>query len=581
MRGRMILSTITRSSRVGRSSLILSVVLFLMMAGGQLSRGWAQGPDATQSLSLNVRNMPVGEVLKLIAGEADLDLAIGSGVSGQVTLFVEDLAVDELLGLVVDLVGAAYSEEHGVIRVMSPGDYERLYGKAWGDGRQRELITLEHVAVQRVGPPLNAVKSSSGQIIPEAETNSVLLIDLPARLEAMKAVLRQLDRPKQTRAYPLRLMTPEAAAERLRGYLLPLAKIEADPVHGRIFVTATPEVLERVESLLGQMDLAIGVRGRVFPLHYAEIEAAQAAIEPDLTPDVGRIWANARTRTLHVWDRPEVLETMEHQIAEVDRPLRQVLIEARIIQVQFDDKRDVGIDWSVVQDDLNVSARFPVLSEGSDGIVVEGGDLQSKDYEYLLEALETVGTTDLLSSPRIMVADSKSAQIHVGSQVPYKTVNTRENAAGGIDRFEQVTIVNVGVKLDVNVKINGPDTVSMDVVPEVSSVTGFSDGIPVVETSTANSHLLIPDRTTVILGGLNRDEQREERSGIPILGSIPLLGYLFSSSSTQTLRTELVILLTPHILDGAEDIRRVQGELGTLRGPRSGERRSITDGDFR
>jgi type II secretory pathway component GspD/PulD (secretin) len=89
--------------------------------------------------------------------------------------------------------------------------------------------------------------------------------------------------------------------------------------------------------------------------------------------------------------------------------------------------------------------------------------------------------------------------------------------------------------------------------PEVSSVSGYSDGIPIVDAATTDSALLVEDGNTVILGGLIKDEQRTVRKGVPVLASIPLLKYLFSSNSEETYKSELVILLTPRIMTGREE----------------------------
>jgi general secretion pathway protein D len=153
-----------------------------------------------------------------------------------------------------------------------------------------------------------------------------------------------------------------------------------------------------------------------------------------------------------------------------------------------------------------------------------------------------------------MVIDGGSGHIHVGSQVPYKTIDTRESATGTLNQFEKVVIIEVGVKLEVTASIQGDDMISMLVRPEVSAVVGISDNVPVVDNATTESSLMVEDGNTVILGGLVKEEVRTERKGVPILASIPIIKYLFSSNVDEKKKSEMVILLTPRIMTGRETL---------------------------
>jgi len=131
--------------------------------------------------------------------------------------------------------------------------------------------------------------------------------------------------------------------------------------------------------------------------------------------------------------------------------------------------------------------------------------------------------------------------------VPYKTVDTREST-GIVTQFERVTMVSVGVKLAVTPRISREGFVRMHIRPEVSSVVSFTDNIPVVETSEAETEVLIQEGATIILAGLIEEDQKETLKGIPLLVKIPLLGELFSSTNVTLDKSELVFLLTPRIV---------------------------------
>ncbi|MFQ5599761.1 MAG: secretin N-terminal domain-containing protein [Candidatus Krumholzibacteriia bacterium] len=508
-------------------------------------------------MTLNVKNMQIQDVLKLVVEKGDLNLAIGTGVTGALTLFVVDLPVEEVVELVVDLAGVAYAVENGVHRVMTPADFEARYGRPYRDINRRQFIELEHAPVQDVLASLAPFRSGQGQLFPDARTNGLVVFETPFRLGQIQSVVEALDRPLPTRAFQVTGVSPQEMAGRLKSYLPPTAQIEPDAIGQRILVTGSESTMQSAARLISLLDRAERLQTRVFALTYVSPDTVVAAVAGLLTQEVGALFVDGRARQLLVTDFPGPLDEIGDRIALLDVAVRQVLIEARIIQVNLTDETKTGIDWQVLEERLNsldVRAVFPVLSDTDDGLRIQTGDLEADDYKVVVQALETFGKTDLLSSPRIMVADGAKARIHVGSQVPYKTIDTREGPNGVIDRFEKVTIIDVGVEMEVIVQIHNDGMVTMQVTPQVSSVTGFSENIPVVETSETSSIVSVQDGHTVILGGLNKDEIRETRNGIPILGRIPILKYLFSSATRTKTRTELAILLTPRILTGRENI---------------------------
>jgi type II secretory pathway component GspD/PulD (secretin) len=507
-------------------------------------------------MSLNVKNMPLPEVLKLIADEGHLNIAIGAGVTGNITLFVNETPVEELLRLAVDMAGAAVGREDGVYRVMTTDAFEQRYGRPYRDIRQRQFLELKHAQVQDVIGSLAPLRSPTGQLLGDPRSNGVLVIESPSRTEEIASVLEQIDRPLETRAYMLSSISPAECAERLQKYMPQSVQVEPDPEGKRVLLTASAPNLEQAGNLIALLDRSERIETRAFPLTYVAADTMRAAIEGMLTDGVGGLLVDPRSRQLIATDFPSQLDIISSRIQLLDVPKRQALIEARILNVSLNDEVKVGIDWEVLEEsinDLHIRGTFPALGDETDGVRLNYGDLESNDFNVVVEALETFGRTELLSSPRIMVADGQTASIHVGSQVPYKTVDSREGANGTIDRFERVTIVDVGVKLDVTVNVHNDGTVAMLIRPEVSQVIGFSDNIPVVETATSSSMVSVRDGRTVILGGLNRIDEKDTRKGVPILCHIPLIKYLFSSTVKEKTRYELAILLTPRIVTGNED----------------------------
>jgi len=264
------------------------------------------------------------------------------------------------------------------------------------------------------------------------------------------------------------------------------------------------------------------------------------------------------TNSLIISDLPHVIEDLAEFLGSVDRCPLEVQIEAKILQIALDDGFKMGVDWQYVTDeienisDFTASGSFRVLSDDDERIAISGGDLAKDNYTALIEMLATQGETRILSSPSLMVLNNTEARILVGSTVPYKTVDTREED-GAIRTFEKVTEVDVGVKLYVTPQIGVDSMITLRIRPEVSSVTSYLENIPVVEKAEAETRVVVRSGVTVLIGGLVKQEERETLKGIPLLSQIPLIGSLFRSTSVQQINTELAILLTPTVVAGTDE----------------------------
>jgi hypothetical protein len=197
------------------------------------------------------------------------------------------------------------------------------------------------------------------------------------------------------------------------------------------------------------------------------------------------------------------------------------------------------------------------------------------NYTTVISLLKTFGEANVLSRPRITVADREEAKILVGSKEVYVTSEVTTTSGGTYHTTDHVEFADVGVALTVVPEINRAGFIKLKIKPEVSSSDDTKtvrlenpDGstrtiVPFVSTSEAETTVLIKDRTTLVIGGLMKDEIVEYKDKVPFLGDLPLLGGLFSTKGKSKEKTELVILLTPRIIEGdtfTEEAERYLGE---------------------
>jgi general secretion pathway protein D len=513
-------------------------------------------PAAAQSdkMQLNVRDASVEEVLKLVAEAGDFNIAIGDGIKGNVTLFVDNIAPRDLLDVVVGLIDAAYVREKGSVWVMTKQRYEERYGEPFVDATRSRTFVLKEAKVADVVTSIRELAGNKAVVRPNQARNMVWVKASPRLMQDISEMINAMDLAVVTEGYQL-YSTPVSVAGEFLTKLMPEGvNIAEDNINQRLLVSASQFDHNRIKDILGILDVGEGIQSAVLDVHYADPDSLASQLLPHLTPDVGQVFAERRAHKLVVVDFPSKVNKVTDLVTKLDVPRRQVLLEAKIIQVAFTNTLQTGINWTYLQDKVNVEGFFPSLTNTDPGV---RGEIVSGDFEVLAEALQTFGETNLLSSPRLVVTDGGTGSIHVGSQVPYKTIDTRESQ-GVISNFEKVVIIDVGVKLEVTATIHGDDMISMTVIPEVSSVSGYSENIPIVEASTANSTLTVQDGNTIILGGLIRQEERKVRKGVPLLSSIPLIKYVFSSTDNEKINAELIILLTPRIMTGRETY---EGEL--------------------
>ncbi|HBZ49876.1 MAG TPA: type IV pilus secretin PilQ, partial [Halieaceae bacterium] len=294
----------------------------------------------------------------------------------------------------------------------------------------------------------------------------------------------------------------------------------------------------------------------------------------------GSVIVDPRTNSLIVTETAAKLTEIRSLIDLVDIPIRQVMIEARIVIAQSSLDEELGIRWggghtntntnfggnalSVSGDTANVSALNQAMIDGTPGALSYPGALlvdlgvaepagsfavgfTSKDVFLTAElsALEAVGKGEVVSQPRVITGDKQKASIKSGTEVPYQ-----ESSAGGATatQFKEAVL-----QLDVTPNITPDDRILLDLIINQDSIgelvpSGNGGSIPTIDTTQLTTQVLVGNGETIVLGGVFRTEDLEKVLKVPILGDLPVMGQFFRSSSTSRTKTETLIFITPRIL---------------------------------
>ena len=468
-------------------------------------------PDAQKKISLDIKGMDIVDVLKLLANRGNLNIITGKNVTGRVSMFLKDVDVWDAFEIIIAANGLAYERKGDIIKVMNARDYELAYGEKYGDRKILSIKKLKYTDAKNTSIALNQMKSPLGKVVVDESSNTLIILDVPERVAEM-------------------------------------------------------------EKIIMETDVYFELETKVFELNYAESDKLKEQLQEVLTKDVGILKVDQRTNKIIVTDYPSKIVQIGQIVEAFDEKIQQVLIESKIIKVTLTDEYKMGIDWKfIASKQLNLTAFNISRSLNTSGAQVVGGSqvpTSTEDFRVIMDMLKTFGDVRTLSTPRITATNGQEAKILVGSKEVYVS-NTVVQGDTTQTIAENVNFVDVGVKLYVTPIISKDGFILMKIRPEVSSANREftkQDGtvIPIVETTEAESSVLVKDGVTIVMGGLMKNERTKNVYKLPLLGEIPFLGAFFRRTEDTITKTELVIFLTPHIISGSESMLGTDTNSGLL-----------------
>jgi type II secretory pathway component GspD/PulD (secretin) len=284
-----------------------------------------------------------------------------------------------------------------------------------------------------------------------------------------------------------------------------------------------------------------------FPLQYADPTQVEAVLKPYLST-YGKLTVLADRQIVIVEDTPEFVQRLMGIVSELDRRPRQILIEARILEITLTDEESFGIDWQKLFESDGGNGSF-----GTTGLATpaDGGregfffDLTNPNVEIALDALKARGRVRTLSTPKLLALDNQEASVIIGDRRGYAVTTTINQVT-----TESIEFLESGVILRVTPTVDASGGVLMSVHPEVSTGSVDSNGIPSQVTTEVTTRLLVPSDRTVFIGGLIKHASTQTRRGVPVLGDVPGVGRLFTNKRDRLTATETIVLITPHVVDG-------------------------------
>ncbi len=322
---------------------------------------------------------------------------------------------------------------------------------------------------------------------------------------------------------------------------------------------------------------------RVFTLYYIGAEEAVKLLEPvlsgagsvqystkvDAEIDIGDGGVSeitggdsmALNDQIVIFDFPENVKEAEKLIERIDVRPAQVLIEATILAVTLTEDMDLGVDWNLLNGDavtdfpsniggsgtpMETFGFAPSLSSDTGGLRI---GISSGDLQGFISAIETTSDVTVLANPKILALNKQTGTVFIGSKDGYRDASTI--GASGTETVGSVSFLETGTKLSFRPYIGNDGYIRMDIYPKDSDgklIEFGDDKLPQEKTTELVTNIMVKDGQTIVLGGLFRDSVTTSRSQVPLLGDLPLIGPLFRGTSDTLKKQEVIIMLTPHII---------------------------------
>ncbi len=511
-------------------------------------------------VTLNFTNIDISALVKVMSELTRRNFILDERVTGKVTIMTPTKISPEEAYQVflsaLEIKGFTAVEDGKVTRIIPAASARqsglKVYqdGSIAGEGFVTKLIRMSYVNPQEIVRTITPLITKDGSIIAYPPTNSVIVTDSVSNIRKIESLIHAMD-----------VAAPEGKGK-INVYYLKNASAE--------------DIAKIMQALVARL-----------PVPPAGAAAVQPAGPSTILEGTVTITADKSTNSLIIVGTPGDYETMKDVIQKLDIRRRQVYVEAAIIEMSLAKQRDLGFEFQAANlnqlensDKIttvggtnfgnigNVVLNGPAGLAAMNGLAVGAvkGTFTFKGVEYLnvgalLHALQTDGDVNVLSTPNILTMDNQKAEIMVGENIPFVTGQTQSAATAGsiltsIDRRD------VGITLKLTPQITSDDNVRLDVYQEISDITqtpGLNPNIvgPSTSKRSASTTVVVKDRQTMVIGGLIRDNVTSSTSKVPLLGDIPILGWLFKSKTTRIEKTNLMIFITPYIIKN-------EGEAGDL-----------------
>jgi len=574
--------------------------------------------NAREQVNANFANLKIEDFIKLVSKVTQKNILVNNKITGTVD-FVSTTAVydDELMGILISVLeskgftlvqnGSLYEIVHSTEAAKSNLEVVGMGSKLYGSLMVTQSIPVRGENVDIVAAKIRYLISKNAKLMTMKESNTILLTDYPKNIETIKRVIDDIDTNNQATVTIVPIL--HAEPKKLQTRVVEISKsifnekvdgqqvkvILDENINGLILV-GIPKNVKKLQGIIENMDVESKLNSGIEIYHLKNSDAKivattlndiiskQTFADPLLKPNVA---PSEEINAVIAIGEPVILKGLKAIVDELDKEQYQVYVQARIVEINQNDSSSIGMKYGLAAGDVSASGLYAMsanfgsspLTGAASGAVMGSlgsiGDNAKKAFALgaTLDFLEENGASKSISNPSILCLNNKESSIYVGRTISISTgsISSAMGTGAGVgaalsNSFKRE---DVGLTLKIKPRVSSSDKVTLDVEAILENVlddgSNNATGQPVTSKQEVKTQAILGHGESIIIGGLVKVFDRDSVSKVPLLGDIPLIGeYLFSSVTKSEQKDNLVVILTPFVIDKSENLSQLQQDLGVL-----------------
>ena len=569
---------------------------------------------AQETFLLNYQDVDIAKVTQDISKFSKKTLILDPRVKGRISIFSDSILSAEQVWDVylrtIQVHGFAALSDGGVVRIVPENEATRDSNESLSQSSiETKIFTLKNRAAGEILSQIKPITGRQSHLSSIPSINSILLVDKKSNIERIGQLLKKIDQ-NDSAAIKIIKLNNLSSVEAVR--ILDRLKAQNNPtINNFIAVPFTPSnsvilsadqvVTNNITETLKTLDKDALTGGSIAVLYlkYAKAEEVASIINTVSSRFAGEdnekpiVTHHRETNSLIVSSEETNLEVIRNLVSKLDIRRAQVLVEAIIVELSETAAKSLGVETifagaqdgnvpvgitrfqngsnpdlvalagSLIEDGENATLSNVASSSllQSSGLVSGFGDLSGGDsFAGIINAVADDQNSDILSTHTVIAMDNEPANLVIGQEIPITTGESL--GSNNANPFRTTSRQEVGIKLSITPQINEGNSVILEIKQEVSGVVGPLTGTADLITNkrSIETTVLVDNNQMIVLGGLNEDDLQESVSKVPLLGSIPVFGRLFSSSAESRVQRNLMVFLRPTILMDSADVTSLSGE---------------------
>ncbi|MDY0121802.1 MAG: secretin N-terminal domain-containing protein [Sulfurimonas sp.] len=562
---------------------------------------------AKEQVNINFSNLEIDEFVRLVSKITNKNILITHKIAGSVDMVssapVYDTELMDILISVLESKGFTLIENGSMYEVVRSNDAAKSTYKVEKTGVRVNgaLMTTQVIDVQWENVDIVAAKiryllSTAAKLMTMKETNAILITDYPKNIETIKKVIVQIDAKYKNivKLIPIKYTEIKKLQARLNDISKSLfnekvdgemVKIVLDENSNSLVLVGKEANVAKIEELIAKMDIEIANKAvQIFILKNSDVASVVASLndiiskqtfaDPSLKPNIS---ASEEINGVIAVGDPSVISGIKLIIDELDKEKFQVYVKARIVEINKKNAENIGVKYGFAAGDVSSSGLYAMSGNfGADSLT---GTASAAVLDYLgaigsggksafalgatLDFLETNGASKSVANPSILCVNNQESSIYVGKTISIVTGTVAASIGGSTNSYKRE---DVGLTLKIKPRVSSIDKVTLNVEAILENIIGSETAErPVTTKQEVKTQAILGQGEDIIIGGLVKSYENKSKSKVPLLGDIPWLGeWLFSSNSTSFEEDNLIVILTPYIVDKSEKLSELQKELGAL-----------------